>query len=129
MPRPVQRLLDMAEHDGGGGTQPEFVRGLHHAEPLVCVHLVGADHLPHVVIENFSGGAGQAIEPRIDQPRQKLAHRQAQRLRAVGDFQRRERMYVDAGCGAFHRTQDIEIGVAGVRRVNAALHAHFSRAA
>ena len=37
MPRPVTRMVDMTEHDGGGRPDAEVMRGLDYLEPLCAV--------------------------------------------------------------------------------------------
>ena len=64
MPRPMQRTLDMAEHDRRGGRSPTRCAASHHVEPCAVVELVGADDGAHLVVENFGGGAGQRAETR-----------------------------------------------------------------
>ena len=62
--RPMQRPVDVAEHDGGRGVEADRVRGLHDLEPLRRPDLVGADDGAHLVVEDLGGGAGQRAQAR-----------------------------------------------------------------
>ena len=105
------------------------MRGAHHLEPLRRVHLVRADHRPHLVVEDLRRGAGQCAKPGILQLRQEIAQRQPERRRALRHLQRRERMHVHIRQRVLDRAADAEIGRAGVVGMDAALQAHFGRAA
>ena len=56
MPRPVLRPFDVAEHDRHVGAQADLVRRGMHLEPLIRRDLVGADHAPHLVVEDLRRG-------------------------------------------------------------------------
>ena len=58
VPGPVARLFDSAEHHGDVAAQPHCVRGLVRGEPLLGIHLVRAQNLPHVVVEDLRSSAG-----------------------------------------------------------------------
>src|SRR5438309_1697035 len=119
----------MTEHDGRGGTKPAEVRRLDDREPLRCGKLVRAEHGAYVVVEDFGGGARQAAEPGAAQPVEIIADGQAEAGGAVVYLQRRERMNMDVADGALGGFEYVEIGGAGVARVDAALHADFGGAA
>ena len=105
------------------------VRRLHHLEPLRGIDLVGAQDGAHLVVEDFRGRAGQAGKTGILQPREVVAQRQAQRVGAVPDLERREGVHVHVGRGGFHGGDDAEIGLARIARPDAALQADLGGAA
>ena len=67
MSRPVHGSLDVPEHDRDVRAQADAVRRLVHLEPLTGRDLVGTDDRAHLVVEDFSGGAGQRTEARFFQ--------------------------------------------------------------
>ena len=109
--------------------QAHRVRRLHHLEPFRRVDLVRAQDGAHLVVQDLGRRAGQAGEPGIPQPGQVVVERQAQRVGAGADLQRREGMHVHVRCRRLHRLDDGEIGVAGVAGLDAALQAHLGGAA
>ena len=109
--------------------QAHRVRRLHHLEPFGGVDLVGAQDGAHLVVQDLGRRARQAGEPRIAQAREVVVERQAQRVGAGADLQRREGVHVHVGRRRLHRLDDGEIGVAGVAGLDAALQAHLGGAA
>src|ERR1700737_512143 len=51
VPRPCPIVVDVSEHDGSCGAQPQVMSGLDDLEPLAGVEFVGAKHLPDSVIK------------------------------------------------------------------------------
>ena len=129
MPRPMARTVDMAVHDRRRGLEADAVRRLDDVEPLLRVDLVGADDGADFVVKDFCGGAGQGAESGFLQPLQQGGDRNAERFRALVDFQRREGMDVHARHRVLDGAADRKIGLAGVVRVDAALQADFGGAA
>ena len=93
------------------------------------VSLSGTQDGAHLVVEDLGRGAGQRAEAGIPQARQVVAHVEPEAGRAVMDFERREGVHVDVGHGVLRGLHDAEVGLAGVARMDAALHADFGRAA
>ena len=91
--------------------------------------LSGHRYRPHFIIQNLCRSARQRAKTGGFQRREELADRDAERRRALVHFERRERVHVHAGHGLANRRADVEIGLAREARLDAALHAHFSRAA
>ena len=129
MPRPVLVALDVSEHDGRGRAKAEPMRGAHHVQPFVGADLVVAQRVAHLVVENFRRRARQGAEPGLLEPRQEFADRHAERLRALMDFERRERMHMHLRHRRLHRAADLQIFLAGVGRMDAALHADLGSSA
>ncbi len=71
-------------------------------EPLLGVHLVGAQHRADFVVEDLGRGAGQGAQPGVHQPAQVVGERFAEALRAFGDLERGEAVDVDVGRRLFH---------------------------
>ena len=105
------------------------MRRLHDLEPLPGVDLVGADDGAHLIVEYFGGGAGQAAQPGGLQIGEELRQRDAQRRGAVPHFERRKGMDMHVRRRRFHGAANIEIGLAAVIGVDAALHADLGGAA
>ena len=126
---PVLHLVDMAEHDGGRRAQADLVGGAHDVEPLVGRDLVGAEDVAHFVVEHLGGRAGQAAQAGIAQLCKIVGDRQAERRGAMPDLERREGVDMHAWDRLAHGGADVEIMLAGVLRVDTALHADFGGAA
>ena len=92
------------------------------------VDLVRADHAAHFVVQDLGGGAGQRTEAGAPEFREEFAQRQPERVRALPHLERREGVHVDVRRRRFDRPADVEIGLAGVVRVDAALQADLGRA-
>ena len=105
------------------------MRRLHHLEPLRGVDLVRAQNGADLVVEDLRGGARQRAEAGVLQPAQEGLERDAERRRALPHLERRERVDVHVGRRFLHRAAEVEIGLAGVVGVDAALHADFGGAA
>ena len=129
VPRPAARPLDVPEHDRHVRAQADAMGGVVHLEPLLRRHLVGADHGPHLVVEDLGRRAGQRAEAEVAQPREVVVEREAERRRALPDLERRERVDVEAGHRVLDRRHDLGVVVARERRVDAALQADLGRAA
>ncbi len=127
--RPVDRLLDMPEHDGGGRAQADAVGGTHDRKPLLGRDLVGAEDVAHFVVEDLGRRAGQAAEAGLAQLGEVVRDRALERRGAVPDLERREGMDMHAGHRLAHRAADFEIMIAGIFGMDAALHADFGGAA
>jgi hypothetical protein len=119
----------MAEHDGGRRAQADAMRGAHDLEPLVGRDLVGTEDVAHFVVEDLGRRAGQAAEAGVAQLGEIVGDRALERRGAVPDFQRREGMDMHAGHCLAHGAADLEIMLAGVFGMDAALHADFGGAA
>ena len=119
----------MAVHDGGGGAQADRVRSLDDVEPLRGRDLVGADDARTSSSRISAAVPGRLPSPAAFNSREECPHRDAERLRALKHLQRREGMDVDVGRSAFDRAADVEIGRAGVIRMDAALQADLGGAA
>ncbi len=90
--------------------------------------LSGRKSAANVVVENLGSRARQRAQPRLLQLEQKLAHRNAERLRAMADFERRERVNVNLRLGLLRRAADLQVGVPGEGGMDASLHAHLRAA-
>src|SRR3546814_11106322 len=77
----------------------------------------------------FGGCAGQRRKTFGFQPTEEILQRQAESLRSMRDFQWRKSMDMNVRRARPHGAQYIEIGIAVIGRVNAALKAYLSRAA
>jgi len=55
--------LDVTEHHGRTRFQAEFVRDLHHFQPLVRIALERRDFLAHAVDQNLTASARNRAEP------------------------------------------------------------------
>ncbi len=129
VPRPMLRLIDMAEHDRRGSLEADAMRRRDDIQPLRRRHLVGADDRAHLVVQHFGRGAGQRAEARVFQLGQEFRNRDAERCRSLRDLERREGMHMHARHRLFDRATDREVGGAGVIGVDAALQADLDRAA
>ena len=129
MPAPMFVTIDMAEHDGRRALQSGAMSRTHHLQPARGGDLVRADDGADFVVEDFGRGSRQRAETGAAQLRQEFGNRHAERLRAVMNLERRERMDVHPRRRLLHRSADIEIGLPRIRRMDAALHADFGGAA
>ena len=59
MPRPMLIAFQVAEHDGRGGAQTEFMGFAHNIEPLLGIHFVRTNFATNIVVKNFRCRAGQ----------------------------------------------------------------------
>ena len=93
--------------------------------------LSGQMHRANLVVQDLGRGARQRAE--AGAPSASSGTRRAGRRalpRPAMHLERRERVHVHAGnCLALTARTDVEIGLAGVTRVDPTLHAHFGRAA
>ena len=71
---------------------------------------------------------GSVPRPASLEAHQVFLERQVGGRRALPDLQRRESVDVHLGHGFLHRMQDVDVGGAGVLRMDAALHADFGAA-
>src|SRR5277367_4077366 len=127
MPRPGQRMLDMAVHDRGRRAEAETMRRPYDIEPLCRVHLVGADYRAHLVVQDLGGGARQGAQAGGLELRQKRPDWHSERGRALRDLQWREGVNVHIRDRRLDGVANAEIGLAGVVRMNAALEAYLGR--
>ncbi len=97
-------------------------------EPLLGVHLVGAQDRAHLVVEDLGRGARQGAQPGVHQAKEVLIERLTESLRALGDFERGEAVHVDVGRGLLHRPAHVDVVVAVEVGMDAALQAHLGRA-
>ena len=125
----VHRALDRAEHDRDVGAQADRMGKPVGLEPLLGVHLVGADDRPHLVVEDLGGGAGQRREPGVLREREVVAERHAEAAGALGDLERGEPVQVDGGRGRFHRSCHRQVVLAVEVGMDAALEADLGGAA
>ena len=126
---PVPVAVDVAEHDGGGRTEPDAVCRLHHLEPLHGGDLVRTQHRADFVVEDLGRGPGQRAETRRAEPPEVFVELHAERPRALPDLQRRECMHVDAGRRILHRPADRQVRLARIVGMNPALEADLGRPA
>jgi len=87
VPRPVVQSFAMAEHDGGRAPETGLVHFFHHLQPLSSTQLVGTQHGPRLVVENFRGGTRQGAQPLVFQLFEELCHGQIERCGTLPDFQ------------------------------------------
>ena len=117
VPRPVVRLIDMAEHDGRGAAQAQrHARSRITSSHCAVVILSGQMHPAHLVVQDLGRGARQRAEAGALQLGEELAERDPERLRALPDLERREGVDVDLGRRLLHRPADLEIGLARCSR-------------
>ena len=98
-------------------------------EPLLGVHLVGADDRAHFVVEDLGRGAGQRGEAGVLQRAQVVGERHVEPARAFGHLERGEAVHVDRRRDLLHRARDVDVVVAVEVGMDAALQAHLGRAA
>src|SRR6185437_6272670 len=123
MPRPVPVVIDMAEHDSGGGLEAKGVGRFDDFEPLGGRDLVWTDDGADFIVEDFRRGAGQRAKAGFFQLRQKRFDWNAEGGRALPYFQGRECMQVDSRADLFDRAANRQICRAVVGGMNAALKA------
>src|ERR1700748_122085 len=121
MARPRDRPLYVTIHDRRCGSQTEFVCGTHNVEPLLRVHFIRTDDRSDLVIEYFGCGALQCAKPRVLQPLQELAQRQAEGGGTLRHLQWREGVDMHVRQRLLDRAADAEISVSGVVGMDAAL--------
>ena len=114
--------IDMSKHDRGRAADAQPVCRPHHLEPGLGVDLVGAKNGANLIVEDFRGRTRQRAEAGSLERGKEVVQRQSQRPRPLVDFQRRERMDMHVRRRRLHRMTDVEIGIAGVVGVDAALH-------
>ncbi len=93
----------------------------HHLQPFRHADLVWADDVADLIVEDLCRCAGQRAEPRLLQHEQEIPEVEAKRRSALRHLERREGMDVDAGHRPLHRAADVNVGGAGVVRVDAPL--------
>ena len=128
MPRPGNRALDMAVHNGRSRAQPLVVGGLDGRHPFRGVDLVGADDGANFVVQNFRRRARQRAKAGLFQTGQQRIEADAKGGRALGDFQRGKGMDVHARNRLSDRRANTDIGFAGIIRMDAALQADLGGA-
>ena len=77
----VANFFAAAEHHRRRGAHAERVRGAVHLFPFVRCALQPRDARAHFVVEDFCAAAGNRIESRIAQPRNRVAKVEARKLR------------------------------------------------
>ncbi|CAB4885028.1 unannotated protein [freshwater metagenome] len=94
-------------------------------EPLLRVDLVGAQHGPHLVIEDLGGGTGQASEPCIAQASEIHVKGFTESARSFGDLERGEAVHVNVRRRFLHGPADVDVVVAVEIGVDAPLERHL----
>src|SRR6202042_3620031 len=97
MARPMLITIDVAEHDRRRRTKPGLVGRAHDFKPFERVHLIGAQELARLVVEDLGRGSWQRAKPRRLQLGKKLRERQAKRFRALEHLKRRKRVHMASG--------------------------------
>ena len=60
---PILDRLDVTEHHRRARLQAQFVRDLHHFEPLVALAFERRDSVAHAIHQNLAAAAGDRAEP------------------------------------------------------------------
>ncbi len=105
------------------------MRGAHDLEPLLGAQLVGAEHAPHLVVEDLGGRARQAAEPGVAQLLEVVAQAPALGRGALPDLERREGVDVQVRQLGADGAHEVEVPGAREAGVDAALQADLGRAA
>ena len=100
---------------------PEPVRVAHDAEPVGRLRLLRRDDLADAVDEDLGASAGDRVEPRVAEPRQRGGDGQLRAARDVLDLGRRQRVQVDR-VALLERAEEVLVVVDPEVRVVAALH-------
>jgi hypothetical protein len=93
--------------------------------PLLSSDLVGADHIPYLVVEYLSGRSGERRETRALERPEELLDGQPRGLGALGYLESGERVDVHLWQGFLHRPQIGDVVVAGKGVMDPSLHAHL----
>ena len=72
MPDPVFKGVQVAEHHGGSGSQPEAVGRFHDLQPFGRGSLPGGYLLPDPIHQDFSSSAGDGAQTGFPEPNQDL---------------------------------------------------------
>src|SRR5260370_347669 len=116
-----------AEHHRGGRAQADLVTGTMYVDPVVDRRFQAADAMAHRVVENFRAAAGQGIETRVAQPRERVIQREIADFGDVDNFGRGETVAPD-GVSRLNRAQQVFVPFDLEFWVQTALH-QDSRAA
>ena len=79
-----------AEYDVRTAGEPLFVAGCERVAPLLCGELLGAEHLPHAVGEDFGACARHGTEPGLLEYVEQFVQSNVVELRDAHEFHRRE---------------------------------------
>src|SRR4029077_8594028 len=88
-------LLAAAEHHGGGRAHPQRVSDAVHVFPFVGSALAPRDARANFIVKNFGAAAGNRIEPRGHEARDRLAHAQAGTFGDAADFRSGKTVQMD----------------------------------
>ena len=127
--RDVARRLDVPVHDGRRGRHAQAMRGGDDLDPAPHVHLLVGEDLAHLVVEDLGCRARDAAETVVAQHADVGGVVQVGPPRAVHDLHGREGVHVDLGEARLDGDQHVPVGEGAHLGVDAALHAHFGRAA
>src|SRR5918998_2824428 len=83
---PVYRAFHVPEHDRRRGAQAQRVRYAHDLRPLGGVHLVGADDLAYLVLEDLRRRPRQRPQPRLLEQPEELFDGYAKRPGSLRDL-------------------------------------------
>ena len=119
--------LDVAVHHRRGRRHAESVRVAHDVEPLVRVRLLRRDDVAHAVDEDLAAAAGQRVEPRVAQTRERLPDGQLRPARDVLHLGRGEAVEVDR-VAALDRAEQVLVEVDPEVGMVPALHEHAGAA-
>src|SRR6202011_4814315 len=128
MASPVQRTLHVTEHDGCGRSQSHLMGCANYLQPFSRTEFVRANNSTHFVVKDPRRRSRQRTQSCVLQPLKKRLDRYAQGVCAVRYFQRRKRVDMHPRDFRFHRPQQGEICIAGIVRIDAALHTHLGGA-
>ena len=112
VPGPRPGLLDGAEHDGHVGSQADPVGRPVGEEPLLGVDLVGAQHGPHLVVEDLGRRARQGPEAGVTEEHQIVGQGHARTAGPFGHLESGEAVDVDGGGGRPDGPDHVEVVVA-----------------
>src|SRR4029453_14411921 len=129
VPRPVLVALDMAVHDRDRAAQPDAMRRLHDLQPFGGLDLVGADDGADLVVEDLGGGTGERAQPSVAEFGEEIGEGAAEGFGALPPVEGREGVDVEAGPRLFDGAAYVQVGRAGVFRMDAALQADLGGAA
>src|SRR4051812_35819142 len=116
-------LLDVAEHDSGGGAQPGRVRGLDDLHPPLRGQLVRRDALTDAVVQHLGRGPRSGPQAGLGEALEHRARRQAGHLAHVVDLHRRVRVEVHVRGGLLRHAQPVLVVLEAPVGMDPRLHA------
>ena len=113
--------LDVAVHHRRRRRHAEPVRVAHDVQPVGGPRLLGGDHVADAVDEDLGAAAGDRVEARVAETRERGRDAQLRAARDVLDLGRRQRVQVDR-VALLERAEEVLVVVDAEVRVVPALH-------